>query len=267
MKKYKNFLVILLCFVLHFYFDDMYFSKVRAFLDTFILNKGISHNLSYLFFGIPLFIGALIVDKGKNIFKNLGLSQSIIKGLTFSFLCTAPMFIGFAFFFSVNDNISSNEFLISGIAAAFFEELYFRAYLFGLTFKFTRLGFIPAILAGALLFATIHLYQSQDVATLVGIFLTTFIGAIIFAWVYVEWNFNLWIPIGLHFFMNLSWMLFAVSDNALGNTYANVFRIVTIIFIFTLTILYKKLKGQPFYITKKTVWMQNRRANYLNTHC
>lgn len=257
MIKYKNLLVILLFFVLYFYFDDLYFNRVRTFIDSFINNKGISHNLSYLLFGIPLIIGASIVGKRKNIFINLGLSRSIIEGFTFSFLCTAPMFIGFAFFFSVNETISLNEFIISCIAAAFFEELYFRAYLFGLPFKFTRLGFIPSIIAGALLFATIHLYQSQDVATLVGIFLTTFIGAIIFAWVYVEWKFNIWVPIGLHFFMNLSWLLFAVSDNALGNTYANVFRIVTIVLIFILTIFYKKLKGKRFYINKSTIWMQN----------
>jgi len=41
---------------------------------------------------------------------------------------------------------------------------------------------------------------------------------------------NLWVPIGLHLFMNLHWMLFSAGDNALGSIYANVFRAITITF-------------------------------------
>jgi membrane protease YdiL (CAAX protease family) len=224
---------------------------------------GISHNISYLIFGIPLFVGVLLLSKPKDFFRNLGLSTSIRKAAVFSMLCTVPMFMGFFFLFTVNTELSLNEFLISGVAAAFFEELYFRGFLFGIVFRFTRLGFFLSIILGAVLFATIHLYQSQDLLTLLGVFLTTFIGAIIFAWVYVEWQFNIWVPIGLHFFMNLSWMLFSVSDNALGDIYANSFRIITIILIFVLTIAYKKRNKQPFYITKKNIWFQKPDKNQL----
>ena len=48
-----------------------------------------------------------------------------------------------------------------------------------------------AILIGALLFAFAHMYQSQDTMKLVGIFAITFMGAGLYAWLYVEWNYNL----------------------------------------------------------------------------
>jgi hypothetical protein len=54
------------------------------------------------------------------------------------------------------------------------------------------LGFILSVLLGALLFGFIHLYQGSELTEWAGIFLITFSGAILFAWVYTEWNFNLW---------------------------------------------------------------------------
>ncbi|WP_147676316.1 CPBP family intramembrane glutamic endopeptidase [Algibacter pacificus] len=254
--KDKVLLVVFLSFSIYFFLDDLYFKSVRGYINETLLNMGISHNISYLIFGIPLFLGVLLLNEPKDFFKSLGLNAPFLKGIGFSMFCTVPMFVGFSFLFTLNKELSLNEFLISGIAAAFFEELYFRGFLFGFVFRFTRLGFFLSIILGAILFAIIHLYQSQELITLVGIFLTTFIAAIIFAWVYVEWEFNIWVPIGLHFFMNLSWMLFSVSDNALGDIYANSFRIISIVLIFVFTIIYKKRNKQPFYITKKNMWFK-----------
>lgn len=46
-------------------------------------------------------------------------------------------------------------------------------------------------------------------------------------------------PIGLHFFMNLWWILFNVGDNALGGFAANVFRVATI----AITVIATIIKG------------------------
>jgi uncharacterized protein len=168
------------------------------------------------------------------------------------------MFIGFALCFQFNSKLTLNEVLITGVAAAFFEEFIFRGFLFGQLFRYTKLGFIPSILLGAFLFAAMHLYQSNDLPTLIGVFLTTFMGAVLFAWLFVEWNYNLWISIFLHFFMNLAWMIFSVSDNAFGGLYANVFRIITIVLAIGLTILYKRKNGTPMTINRDNIWMKNR---------
>jgi len=84
--------------------------------------------------------------------------------------------------------------------------------------------------------------------------MTTFLGAILFAWVYIEWNSNLWVAIFLHLFMNLSWMLFSVSENALGDNYANVFRVLTIALTIIGTIAYKRRQGVELAINRNTLW-------------
>ena len=56
--------------------------------------------------------------------------------------------------------------------------------------------------------------------------------------------------------MNLFCMMLSVSDNAFGGTYANIFRIITVVFIIGLTVLYKLKKGIKFEINKNTLLMK-----------
>ena len=102
-----------------------------------------------------------------------------------------------------------------------------------------------------------HLYQSADVGRMIGIFLTTFLGAGLFAWLFVEWKFNLWVPIFLHMLMNLSWMMFSVGDDALGGVGANVFRIATIAAAIIGTIWYKRRTNEPLLVRKENLWLKN----------
>ncbi len=251
-------LITLLSFGLYFFLANTYFSDLRLWIFEHVQHTGISHILVYFIVSLPIILGASVINEFKRCKTTLGLNRSILKGVLFPFICTLPMFIGFSLCFNYNNNVTANEVLISGVAAAFFEEFIFRGFLFGQLFRYTKLGFIPSILLGAVLFAAMHLYQSNDLLTLIGIFSTTFLGAILFSWLYVEWNYNLWVSIFLHFFMNLAWMLFAVSDNAFGGIYANVFRILTIALAIILTLVYKRKMHLPLNITRENIWMKHR---------
>lgn len=253
-------LITLLSFGFYFFLSQTYFSTLRQWVNGFIPNLWASHILVYVIVSLPIVLGASIINEFKRCQSTLGLNRSILKGILFPLICTLPMFAGFALCFSFNTDLTANEFVIAGAAAAFFEELLFRGFLFGQLFRFTKLGFIPAVLMGALLFAGMHLYQSNNPSTLIGIFLTTFMGAALFAWLFAEWNYNLWVPIFLHFFMNLAWMLFAVSDNAFGGFYANVFRVMTIALAIILTLLYKRKKQLPLNVNRETIWMKHRNS-------
>ncbi|MEH6537673.1 MAG: CPBP family intramembrane glutamic endopeptidase [Psychroserpens sp.] len=254
--KSKFIVSVLLIFTCYFIIDDMYFNDFRSFINQYINQKGISHIISYLVFGTPLIIGTLLIHRFKNFFGSLGLNSSISKGFLIPLLWTIPMLIGYASLFSFNSEVTLNQILFSGIAAAFFEEVYFRGFLFGQLYRYTKLGFIPSVIAGALLFAIIHLYQSQEFSELLGIFLVTFVGALLFAWLYIEWKNNIWIPIFLHFFMNIFWLFFSVGDNALGGVYANVIRTLTVVLVIVSTIIYKRRKGIPLEINKRTLWLK-----------
>ncbi|MGD1841002.1 MAG: lysostaphin resistance A-like protein [Thermonemataceae bacterium] len=218
--------------------------------------RGISHIITYTISGIPLYVGTFLLSRKATFFNNLGLDKSVGKGFLLALICTLPMYIGFSFVFDFNPDISLDTILISVVSAAFFEELFFRGFLLGLPFRKTKLGFITSVFFGALYFGLSHLYQSNELGELLGIFLVTFLGGILFAWVYAEWEFNIWAPIFLHMLMNLSWELFAVSDNALGGTYSNVFRIMTIGLVMVLTVLYKKRKGLKRTVNKKNLFMK-----------
>ncbi len=245
--------ILLISYAMFFTFQYYIFSDLTTRVNAYINNIGISYFIKSLVIGIPLFIGVGVIHNFKDFFKSLGLNKSILKVLVFSFICTFPMLIGYSILFDLNPEITITSIVTGAIIAAFIEELYFRGILFGQLFRFTKIGFIPAIFVGSLIFASAHLYQSQEPLILIGIFLTTFVGAILFAWVYVEWNYNLWVSIFLHLFMNLYWILFSVSSNAFGNMYANIFRVLTIALIIGLTILYKRKKGIKFEINKNTI--------------
>lgn len=245
-------LITLAAFTIHYFVDDIYFKSIRTFIDVLIDQRGVSHIIAYSIVGIPIFAAVFLIRKS-GFFNNLGLNKSFLKALAFAGVCTLPIFAGFALVFDLNTKVTLNRILIAILAAAFFEELYFRAFLFGQVYKFTAIGFLPAVFFGALLFGMIHLYQSNDFNELVGIFLITFLGAILFAWTYVEWNYNVWVPGLLHLLMNLAWEMFDISDNALGGMYPNIIRTITIVLIIAITIFYKRRKGIPLAVNRHTI--------------
>ncbi|MDT8415778.1 MAG: CPBP family intramembrane glutamic endopeptidase [Flavobacteriaceae bacterium] len=248
--------ITLLTFAVYFFLDNLFFKILRNWINETVHQIGISHILTYLLSGVPLLIGAIAMHRWSGSLKSLGLDKSIGKGILFSLVCTLPMLVGYAIVSDFNYNITTDGILISVVAAGFFEELFFRGFLFGQLYRFSKLGFFPSVLIGALLFASLHLNQSNDVGTLVGIFLVTFLGALLFAWAYAEWSFNIWIPVFLHFFMNLFFELFSVGENALGGIYMNIFRLMVILLIISITVIYKRKKGIKLEIIKATLWMK-----------
>ena len=139
-KTLKIFLITVLSFGSYFVFDDIFFKDVRKWLFEIINQLGISHIMAYAIFGIPIVLGTILIHDSKRIIGSFGLDKSIVKGILFSLICTLPMFIGFAIVFDFNTEITINKILISIVAAAFFEELYFRGFLFGQLYRFTKMG-------------------------------------------------------------------------------------------------------------------------------
>lgn len=254
----KVILITLTAFAAYYFIDALYFNEFRKSIDLYINQRGVSHILSYILFGLPIFLAVAFLH-GKNWLESLGLNRSPVKAFVFALICTLPMLAGFAALSSVNEKFTLNAFLINIVAAAFFEELYFRGFLFGQLYRYTKLGFIPSVLLGALLFAFIHLYQSTDPLTLAVIFLVTLLGAILFAWIYAEWKYNIWTPVFLHLLMNLFWDVFNGGENALGGLTGNIFRTITLILVIALTVIYKKRRGEPLEVTKHTLWMKPKR--------
>ena len=248
----------IISFAVYFIVNEQLFGTLSVNINRIVNQQGVSHILAYIIVGIPIFAGLAFIHGPNRVAHSIGINHSFLKGMIVALLFTLPMFLGYAVLFEFNKTMTLTGVMSGVVAAGLFEELYFRGFLFGQFYRFTKFGFVPSIIIGALLFASAHLYQSQDLTTLIGIFITTFLGAILFAWVYVEWNYNLWVAIFLHAFMNLAWMMFSVSDNAFGGHYANIFRLLTIIFVIVGTIIYKRRKGLKLEVTRKTLWMKHQ---------
>jgi len=254
--------IVIIAFGLFYFFNKIKFNYINDLLNNLIHLNILAFFLAYIIVGLPLIIGLFLIHKPKDIISSIGLNKGFVKGLFFAFLCTLPMLIGYSVLFKFNLKITFNNIFIGVFFAAFFEELYFRGVLFGQLFRFAKIGFIPSILLCAVLFALVHLWQSTDFSVLFGIFVTTFLCAILFAWTYIEWDNNLWVPIGLHLFMNLFWDLFSAGDNALGGTYSNIFRVITIALIILGTILYKKRKGLKLSVNRNNLWVNKTIEKY-----
>jgi len=251
-KGVKTVIIIAICFS-SYLFLRQYFEVIKTALDR-ITNLGLlDYLLTYLIIGIPIFIGTYIINRNNNILKDLGLIHNLLKSFGFALLFSIPMFIGGFIFFKFNSEFDIENLLAGSIVIGFIEELFFRGFLFGQVYNKTKLGFIPSIIFGAVVFAMGHFYQSQNLYELIGIFSVTFMGAILFAWLYVEWDNNLWIPIFLHAFMNLSWDLFDMDETALGGLIPNAIRGLTIVVAIGFTVIHKRMNGMKLIIRKDTL--------------
>ncbi|MGO3183934.1 MAG: lysostaphin resistance A-like protein [Aequorivita sp.] len=250
-KQSHRTIILTIVFFAIYLILKQYFSAIKEYLDLFTQNGLLSYILTYSIIGIPIYIGTYFINSKLNVLSNLGLNYNPIKPFSIALLFSLPMLAGGLLFFELNKDISVPNIIAGTIVAGFVEELFYRGFLFGQLYKYTKLGFISSIFIGAIIFATGHLYQSQNSFELIGIFLITFMGAILFAWLYVEWNYNLWIPIFLHTLMNLAWHLYEMDETALGGILPNILRGLTIILAIAFTIIYKKNKNQELMITKK----------------
>ena len=252
----KVVLVTFSAFTVYFILHTLLLGKTYRLLNSILAEDVLSYLLAYLIVGIPLFIGILLLHKPQHFFSSLGFHRKIGEAFLFAMICTLPMLIGFALNFSFNSGITFRYILMGAVAAAFFEELYFRGFFFGQIFRYTRFGFLPAILLPSVIFASLHLYQSFDVWIMTGIFITTLLGSALFAWVFAEWDNNLWVPVFLHFLMNLVWMLFSAGGNALGGLISNLTRALTVALIIILTLYKKRMRREALVIRNGTILLK-----------
>lgn len=234
-----NSIVVVVTFTVAFYGKGILNSYFPLTFSTSLLKVA----SSYLWWILPSLFVIGILYGFKNIPENFGLKKGLIIGFLFSIITVLPMFVSSALIGKIAEDLDFGTLLHYTLIAGFFEEYFFRGFLYGILFRKLKWGFIPASTLGGLIFGLGHVYQGSTPLETLGVFAITSIGAVWFSWLYTEWDTNLWVPILLHTFMNLSWILFEVSDNALGGIYTNLFRAITIALTIAITIRYHKERG------------------------
>lgn len=212
---------------------------------------------------LSLFYGSYLLVPGltlallyglKQVPEQLGLNRSLWRAFALAGVCTLPMLIGYTFTSETGPQLDPRAFLVGALLPAVGEEVLFRGFLFGQLFRKAGWGFIPAAGISALVFGIGHLYQGNTLGETLGVFGVTLLGGLWFAYLYTEWQHNLWVPIAFHLLMNAYWDIFDMGTSALGGTYANLFRGLTIALSIILT-----LRLQPNRAIKRdNLWRQSK---------
>ncbi|MFG0286468.1 MAG: CPBP family intramembrane glutamic endopeptidase [Phycisphaerales bacterium JB039] len=178
--------------------------------------------------------------------SNFCLTRPPLRPLLFAAISALPMFIASAatgaWRLSAPDETIASLLAIlwlGAIVAPFAEEIFFRGFAFGELVRTARWGFWPAAIVTGLIFGAVHFFGAigrESLAGALGVVAITAVGGAWYAWLYLRWNFNLWVPIFLHALMNAPWILFVVDDTALGTWTANAGRAGTIAIATLLTL-------------------------------
>lgn len=185
----------------------------------------------------------------------LGLGHAPWRGLAVGTGVTLLLPLGFAVLLPFEPAAQWLPAVLRGaVLPGFGEELLYRGLLFGLLFRFARWGFLPAALLVAGLFGAAHLYQGNDAGQTAAIFALTALGSLWFAWLYVEWDFDLWVPIAVHVAMNAWWELFAVADDALGPLPTVLLRLAVIVLSVVVTVRVARRRGGRVVRGRAWLW-------------
>lgn len=212
-------------------------------------NSILGLSIKALVLTLATLILTIAVIKPKELFSFLGLSGNILKGFGVALLCVLPLYLIFPVFGNINTELTFSMIYDEAILTGFKEELVFRALMFGLLFRYAKTGFFWAVILPALYFGSVHLYQGHDVLSAFAAFGVTFIGALYFSWMYVEWDFNIWVPVGLHILMNGAWFIFTMegTEVAAGGLISNIARIVSIALAIALTVRCRRKNGKKVF--------------------
>jgi membrane protease YdiL (CAAX protease family) len=212
-----------------------YFSIVSV---SVVENEYLDSFLFGLIQTAPVWVTSLLLFR-KDAIRISGLTAPLLKGFGIAALSCIPLFLIFLFFFDFNESLNGHTIFNMALLAGIFEELVYRAFFFGALYGLLRWKFWPAVLVNAAIFSFGHLYQGYDFLSSLMTVLITGIGAVWFGWIYIRWNYNLWVPVFLHTLMNLSWHIFVVGDGtAAGGIASYVARALVIVVSVWLTLRY-----------------------------
>lgn len=175
-------------------------------------------------------------------FDELGLSASILKPMLVAVAGVSPMLIGPMLMGVGFAEVQPMHWLFLAGIWPLAEELLYRGYAFGQLYRLSGMGFWPSAILTSVVFGLVHLAQSSVQGMAYSDQLATIslisLGGLLYAWLYVRWSMNLWMPFLAHGLMNLSWQMYDLSATPLGGIEANALRLASLILLVGLTLYF-----------------------------
>lgn len=207
---------------------------------------------------MPIAIAALVAGP-RRWASAIGLDGSAWVAAKLGLISTAVLPITYALIAPLSSDEILQEIILGALFPGIGEEIFYRGMLFGLLFRFAGWGFLPAALLGAVVFGIGHFYQGNSILEFLGIFGITAIAAIWWSWMYIEWDNNIWVPVGLHILMNGYFAIFDVAEGTLGSWSFFFIRAVVVLISIWLTLRHIKARGHFRIGAKDWLW-RGRRA-------
>ncbi len=167
-----------------------------------------------------------------------------IKGLGLGFVCTLPMLL--LGLMSESFTPTRYEIMYTAMMPGITEEIFYRAFMFGLLVQVARCPMWPTAIITGLVFGLAHVDitpdQGQTILGQLGPWIAMIgLGGFMYAWLYWESGWNLWVVIALHIGMNLWWDMFDLTMTPLGGWGATIARILSVglavLFVFHFRVL------------------------------
>lgn len=184
---------------------------------------------------LVLIVWALLMrmrEPGQQLTMGLGIGWGkALKGLAIGFGCTLPMLaLGLM---SHSFSPSRFEIIHGALMPGLTEEIFFRALLFGVLVQVGRFPLWWSAILTALIFGLAHIdITPEEGETIIGQLnlwnAMIALGGFMYAWLYFESRWNLWLVIALHAGMNLWWGMFDLSATPLGGWGATLSRIAAV---------------------------------------
>jgi hypothetical protein len=178
------------------------------------------------------FAGIRVANPGRprSALDELGLRASPVLGVSVALLLSIPMLATFAITSTTNPHLEAVPLLMTAIVSPVSEELLFRGYLFLQLYRRAGWPFAAAVGTTAGVFGLAHvtgLAGRLSAVQVLGEVGMVAAGGALFAWLLIRWRDNLWVPIGLHSFMNL-WCYAFACDERPGDLATDAGRLFTV---------------------------------------
>ncbi len=156
--------------------------------------------------------------------------RQALKGFVIGFACTLPMLV---LGLMCTTQPASRYLVYSTVVPGFTEEVFYRAFAFGLLVQVVAINRWTAAVFTAIFFGLAHVdftpSQGQTILGQFGPWIAMIaLGGLLYAWIYQRANWNLWVVVALHAGMNLWWDVFDLTSSEMGNWGATISRILAV---------------------------------------
>lgn len=186
--------------------------------------------ISAIDLGVVLLLLAMALRESPGrLLARAGFAAPVARPLAWTFVWLVPGLVAAALLATPVDSVTAADVAWLAVGGPISEEILYRGLAVGVLVRACGWHWLPACLWPALFFGVIHAGQGQDLASTLGVVAVTGAGGLLFGWLFVRWDFNLWPPILLHVGLNGLWLVFDLGDNAIGGLVGNGLRVAIVL--------------------------------------